>query len=61
MPRIVAAHLDFPPNIRTIPIVAPEMNTLIGMVVSVRDPQPPLTAALISEIRRLAPELAALA
>jgi DNA-binding transcriptional LysR family regulator len=61
MPRIVAESLGLPPNIRTVPIVAPEMSTLIGMVVSVRDPQPPLTAALINEVRKLAPELAEIA
>ncbi|MDR3438340.1 LysR family transcriptional regulator [Telmatospirillum sp.] len=61
MPRIVAEPLGFPPTIRTIPIVAPEASTLIGLVVSVRDPQPPLTAALINEVRRMAPELAAIA
>ncbi len=57
MPRIVAESLGLPANILSIPIVAPEMSTLIGMVVSVRDPQPPLTAALVAEVRRLAPEL----
>ncbi|PKU22372.1 LysR family transcriptional regulator [Telmatospirillum siberiense] len=61
MPRIVAEPLDFPGHLRTIPIVAPEMSTLIGMVVSIRDPQPPLTAALINEARLLATQLSELA
>lgn len=34
MPKIMADALDFPPNIRTIPIVAPEISTLIGLVVA---------------------------
>lgn len=58
LPRIIAGHLDFPSTLRTIPVVAPEVSTLIGMVAVARDPQPPLTAALIEEMRRLAPVLA---
>ncbi|TWA70224.1 LysR family transcriptional regulator [Azospirillum brasilense] len=58
MPRIMADSLLLPPIIRAIPIVAPELSTLIGLVVSRRDPQPPLTAALIADARRLAPEMA---
>jgi DNA-binding transcriptional LysR family regulator len=58
LPRIIAEPLRLPERIIAIPIVAPEMSTLIGMVVSVRDPQPPLTTALINEVRRLAPDLA---
>lgn len=57
MPRIMADSLALPETIQTIPIVAPEMSKLIGLVVSMRDPQPPLTAALIQEARRLAPQL----
>lgn len=57
MPRIVAESLGLPVNIRNIPIVAPEMSALIGLIVPVRDPQPPLTAALIDEMRQIAPEL----
>jgi DNA-binding transcriptional LysR family regulator len=61
IPRIVAEPLNLSANLRTIPIVAPEMSTLIGLVVAARDPQPPLTAALVSEVRRLAPLLAEMA
>lgn len=61
MPRIVAESLDLTQNLRCIPVVAPEMSALIGMIVSVRDPQPPLAAALIDDIRQLAPELSGLA
>jgi DNA-binding transcriptional LysR family regulator len=60
LPRIVTEPLALPPNIRVIPIVAPEVSTLVGLVVSNRDPQPPLTAALLAEVRRLAPALAEL-
>jgi DNA-binding transcriptional LysR family regulator len=58
LPRIVAECLDFPAKVRILPIVAPEMSTLIGMVAAIRDPQPPLTAALLDDVRRLAPSLA---
>lgn len=58
LPKIVTEPLSFPANLRTIPIVAPEMSTLIGLVVSVRDPQPPLTAALMAEARAVAAQLA---
>lgn len=61
MPKIMADSLTFPPNVRAIPVVAPEVSMLIGLVVAARDPQPPLTAALIAEARRLAPDLAAAA
>ncbi|AWK85649.1 LysR family transcriptional regulator [Azospirillum thermophilum] len=61
MPRIMADSLMLPPTIRAIPIVAPEVSTLIGLVVARRDPQPPLTAALITDARRLAPDLATMA
>lgn len=61
MPRIMAESLSLPPTIQAIPIVAPEVSTLIGLVVARRDPQPPLTAALIADARRLAPQLAAAA
>jgi DNA-binding transcriptional LysR family regulator len=61
IPRIVTEPLELAPLLRVIPIVAPEASTLIGMVVSVRDPQPPLTAALMAEARLVAPQLAELA
>lgn len=61
MPKIMAESLSLPPSVRTIPIVAPEMSTLIGLVVAPRDPQPPLTGALVAEARRLAPKLADMA
>ncbi|TBW40337.1 LysR family transcriptional regulator [Siculibacillus lacustris] len=61
MPKIMAEELALPPHVVAIPIVAPEMSNLIGLVVARRDPQPPLTTALIAEARALAPALAAIA
>ncbi|MBK5958598.1 LysR family transcriptional regulator [Rhodoplanes elegans] len=57
MPRAMAEELAMPNGIVAIPIVAPDVSTLIGLVVAKRDPQPPLTAALIAEARMLAPAL----
>ncbi len=59
LPRIMAEELALPDTLVSIPLVAPEVSSLIGLVVSQRDPQPPLTAALLSEMRALAPVLVA--
>lgn len=61
MPRIMVEALCLPPTIKAIPLIAPEVTKLIGLVVAPRDPQPPLTAALIAEARLLAPKLALIA
>ncbi|MEF2071157.1 LysR family transcriptional regulator [Consotaella aegiceratis] len=61
LPRIMAETLNLPKHVRTVPLVAPEVTRLIGMVVAKRDPQPPLTAALVAQARTLAPVLAAMA
>ncbi|CAH2605574.1 Transcriptional regulator, LysR family (plasmid) [Rhodovastum atsumiense] len=61
MPRIMVDELVLPGDFVTIPIVAPEANTLVGLIHPRRDPMPPLTAALITEARLLAPMLASLA
>lgn len=53
MPRLMAEELAFPPHVKCIPIVAPEVANLVGLVVGPRDPQPPLTAALVAEARVL--------
>lgn len=53
MPRLMAEELGFPSNVKCIPIVAPEVANLVGLVVGPRDPQPPLTAALVAEARVL--------
>ncbi|MDQ0354286.1 DNA-binding transcriptional LysR family regulator [Rhodoplanes tepidamans] len=57
MPRAMAEELAMPDGIVSIPIVAPDASTLIGLVVAKRDPQTPLTAALVAEARMLAPSL----
>ncbi|MBV5264556.1 LysR family transcriptional regulator [Pinisolibacter aquiterrae] len=57
MPRLMAEEMCLPPHVRTIPLVAPEVANLVGLVVGHRDPQPPLTAALVAEARTLAPTL----
>lgn len=59
MPRVMAEELDLSGDIKSIPIVAPEVANLIGLVVARRDPQPPLTAALVAEVRAIAPSLEA--
>ena len=59
MPRLMAEEMCLPPHVRTIPLVAPEVANLVGLVVGHRDPQPPLTAALVAEARALAPMLSA--
>lgn len=61
MPRIMIHEMPTQENLVTIPIVAPEVDTLIGLIYPRRDPQPPLAASFIAEARALAPELAALA
>jgi DNA-binding transcriptional LysR family regulator len=57
MPRLMAEELAFPDNVKCIPIVAPEVANLVGLVVGHRDPQPPLTAALVAEARVLSAAL----
>jgi hypothetical protein len=44
--------------LRSIPIVEPEASHTIGLVVPVRQPMKPLTAALVVEARRAAQLLA---
>jgi DNA-binding transcriptional LysR family regulator len=58
LPKIMADDLALPADLASIPLVAPEISTLIGLVIARRDPQPPLTAALIAEVRLLAAALA---
>lgn len=57
MPKKFADMFDLPSNVRSIPLVEPEIFHTIGLVVVERDPQPPLTAALFAEARGLAPSL----
>jgi len=57
MPAKVAETLGFAETIRAIPITAPEAVQTVGLVVPAREPMTPTTAALVSEARRLAPQL----
>jgi DNA-binding transcriptional LysR family regulator len=57
MPAKIAETLGLTDTIRAIPIVDPEAVHTIGLVVPVREPMTPLTAALVSEARRIAASL----
>jgi len=58
MPARLAATLGLTDVLRSIPIVEPEASHTIGLVVPVRQPMKPLTAALVLEARRAAQLLA---
>jgi DNA-binding transcriptional LysR family regulator len=58
MPAQLAATLGLTDVLRAIPIVEPEASHTIGLVVPVRQPMKPLTAALVVEARRAAQLLA---
>jgi len=58
MPAKLAETLGLTATIRAIPIVEPEAVHAIGLVVPLREPMTPLTAALVAEARKLAPQLA---
>ena len=58
MPARLAATLGLTDVLRAIPIVEPEASHTIGLVVRVRQPMKPLTAALVVEARRAAQLLA---
>jgi DNA-binding transcriptional LysR family regulator len=57
MPSKLAETLGLTDTIRAIPIVAPEAVHTIGLVVPAREPMTPLTAALVSEARRVAKDM----
>ena len=61
MPAKLAETLGLTEMIRAIPIVEPEAVHAIGLVVPARAPMTPLTAALVAEAQRLAPQLDAVA
>ena len=44
-------------TLRAIPITEPEAVQTIGLVVPAREPMTPITAALVAEAQRLAPQL----
>ena len=58
MPARLATTLGLTDVLRAIPIVEPEASHTIGLVVPVRQPMKPLTAALVVEARRAAQLLA---
>ncbi len=57
MPSKLAETLGLTDTIRAIPIVAPQAVHTIGLVVPAREPMTPLTAALVSEARRVAKDM----
>ena len=57
MPAKLAETLGLTDTIRAIPITQPEAVQTIGLVVPSREPMTPITAALVDEARRVAPQL----
>lgn len=57
MPAKLADTLGLTETIRAIPITQPEAVQTIGLVVPAREPMTTITAALVEEARRIAPEL----
>jgi DNA-binding transcriptional LysR family regulator len=57
MPAKLAETLGLTDTLRAIPIVAPEAVQTIGLVVPSREPMMPLTAALVTEAKRVAKTL----
>src|ERR1700760_1570833 len=57
MPAKLAETLGLADAVRSIPIVDPEVDYSIGMVVPQRDPMTPLIAALVQIAREVAPSL----
>ena len=57
MPAMLADSLDLTSNLRSIPILEPDIGHVVGLVVPHREPATPLTAALVSQARRIAPRL----
>jgi DNA-binding transcriptional LysR family regulator len=57
MPAKLAETLGLTDTLRAIPIVEPEAVQTIGLVVPSREPMMPITAALVNEAKRVAPQL----
>jgi DNA-binding transcriptional LysR family regulator len=57
MPAKLAETLGLSDKVRSIPIVDPEVNYSIGLVIPQRDPMTPLIAALVNVAREVAPTL----
>ncbi|MBS9476714.1 LysR family transcriptional regulator [Ancylobacter radicis] len=56
--KTLADVFAFPPSIRSIPIVEPEVSHQMGLVVLDREPMTPTVTALVAEARAIAPVLA---
>jgi DNA-binding transcriptional LysR family regulator len=54
MPAKLAETLGLTDTLRAIPIVEPEAEQTIGLVVPRREPMMPITAALVAEAERVA-------
>ena len=59
LPSIIAESLGWPGNVRSLPIVEPEIRHAIGLVAARREPTTPLVAALKEEARHLSARLPA--
>ena len=57
MPAKLAETLGLTDTLRAIPIVEPQAVQTIGLVVPAREPMTPLTAALVEQAHRVAPQL----
>jgi DNA-binding transcriptional LysR family regulator len=57
MPAKIAETLGLTETIRAIPITDPEAVQTIGLVVPPREPMTPISAALVTEAQRVAPQL----
>src|SRR5215471_5269929 len=57
MPAKLAETLGLTETIRAIPILEPAAVQTIGLVVPAREPMMPITAALVEEAKRVAPQL----
>ena len=57
MPLKIAETLGLTDTIRAIPIIEPQAVHTVGLLVPQREPLTPLTAALVTEARRIAPKL----
>jgi DNA-binding transcriptional LysR family regulator len=57
MPAVLADNLGLTPAVRSIPIIEPEVNHTIGLVVPQREPMTPLLTTLVTEAKKLAVKL----
>jgi DNA-binding transcriptional LysR family regulator len=58
MPEKIARTLGLSDHVRAIPIIGDDMHPTVGLVVPHREPMTSLTAALVTEARRMATSLA---